>query len=113
MKDLTRINYKGKEFIYFTNHGFIGDPRTIPEQIILEHLLKNDKIMTLQELSELLIEKGFADIFDGQVDGDCLDLENMIGSWADRNGEEIIYFDILKVDEESGHLETIIALEAL
>jgi len=67
--------------------------------------------MTLSELSGILIQKGFADIFDGDVESDCLDIANMKGSWADREGNEIIYFDIIKIDNKYDHLETIIEVE--
>jgi len=67
--------------------------------------------MTLSELSTILINKGFADIFDGDVESDCLNLEQMTGDWADREGEEIVYFDIIKVDKDSNHLNTIIEID--
>ena len=70
-----------------------------------------ENTMTLLELSNELTERGFADIFDAQVDGECLDLASNTGSWADLSGDEIIYFDIIKIDADSGHLETIIKIK--
>jgi len=67
--------------------------------------------MTLCELSNLLTAKGYQDIFDGQVVGECLDKKSMSGSWSDPDGEEIVYFDIIKWDSASQHLETIIEIE--
>jgi len=66
--------------------------------------------MTLLELSNILVGKGFADIFDAQID-ECLNIKEMKGSWADDEGEEIIYFNIIEIDEESGHLNTVISID--
>lgn len=71
------------------------------------------KEMSLYELSEILInEHGdkFDDIFNYSVEGDILDLESKDGSFSDREGENIIYFDIVKIDENS-HLNTIIRVK--
>lgn len=67
--------------------------------------------MTLCDLSDTLVELGYPDIFDGQVDGECLDIPSMTGSWAFNNGDKIIYFDIITLDEESKHLNTIIEID--
>ena len=67
--------------------------------------------MTLLELSETLAAAKFTDIFDGDVESDCLDLENMTGNWADREGNEIVEFDIVSIDKDSSHLETIISID--
>ena len=68
--------------------------------------------MTLLELSNILTEKGFADIFDGDIE-DCLNFETMTGSWADVEGNEIIEFDIIELSPESDHLNTVVELEEL
>ena len=80
------------------------------KNLINEKFEGTKKTMTLLELSNILVAEGYADIFDSQIDGECLDLDSMTGSWADIQGNEIIYFDIVKLDEESNHLNTIIKL---
>ena len=65
---------------------------------------------TLLELSNKLIEDGFPDLFDFSVEGDILDIENMSGSVADYSGDRVVEFKIVKLDKESGHLETIVSL---
>jgi hypothetical protein len=76
----------------------------------MKEQIKNE--MTLSELSEVLINKGFADIFDGDVESDCLNIEKMSGEWADIDGNEIVYFDIIKIDKDSNHLNTVVKLRA-
>ena len=66
--------------------------------------------VTLLELSNILTEKGFADIFDGDIE-DCLNFETMTGDWADVEGNEIIDFDIIELSPETDHLNTIVEVD--
>ena len=65
----------------------------------------------LVELSNILVARGFSDIFDSQVEGECLNTASMTGSWADPEGDEIIEFTIIEVSPETDHLETIVEIE--
>ena len=65
--------------------------------------------MTLLELSNILTSKGYPDIFDFQVDGNILNLEEMKGSLADVEGDETIYFEVIKIGDDK-HLDTIIEI---
>ena len=67
--------------------------------------------ISLLELSNILVARGFSDIFDSQVEGECLNVEEMTGSWADPDGEEIIEFTIIELSPETDHLETIVEIE--
>jgi hypothetical protein len=79
------------------------------------------KQMTLCELSEVLINKNkekeeeeqFADIFNGDIESDCLIISENRGNWANLDASEVVEFTIIKLDQESRHLKTIIEIDDL
>ena len=74
----------------------------------------NETKITLEEFSKIIendSKYGF-DIFDMQLDGDILNIEDMCGTVADREGENIIEFKIVSVDEDD-QLNTIISVNLL
>jgi hypothetical protein len=66
--------------------------------------------MILKDLSNELVSIGFPDMFDFQMDGEILDLENMKGSVADAEGDIVVEFNITKLDEEDDFLYTEVEL---
>jgi len=71
----------------------------------------NTEQMTLLELSNRLPAKNFEDIFNLDIESDILDIENSEGSIADFEGDEIIYFKIIKLDITSDCLNTIVEIQ--
>jgi hypothetical protein len=77
------------------------------------------KQMTLCELSEILIKKNknkdekFDDIFDSDVESDCLIIPENRGNWANHDASEVVEFTIIKLDQESRHLKTIIEIDEI
>lgn len=73
------------------------------------------KRMTLLDLSNLLLDEGFPEIFESAVDGECLDLETKTGSWANADATSIVSFDIIKVkhqnNDDEDFLDTIIEVD--
>ncbi len=67
--------------------------------------------ITLLELSKILLEAGFPDIYDFQVDGDILDLDTMTGSIADTEGNKVIEFKIIEIGNTENFLDTVIELD--
>ncbi len=56
------------------------------------------KAITLLELDEQCREKGtFSDLFDFAIT-EIIDFENMTGSFSDIKGDEIIEFNVIKMD---------------
>ena len=73
------------------------------------------KQMTLLELSNILLDGGFPEIFESAVDSDCLHLETKTGSWANADATSIVYFDIIEVkhqnNDDEDFLDTIIEVD--
>ena len=72
--------------------------------------------MTLLELSNVLVSRGYPDLFDFDVESDILDIKNMKGSIADEMGENLVEFDIIELGDESyfehkSHLDTIVSVD--
>jgi len=67
--------------------------------------------ITLLELSNILVSKGYPNLFNFEVDGDILDIENMYGSISDLDGDNTIEFGILKIGDAETHLDTTIIIK--
>ena len=73
---------------------------------------------TLLDLSNKLTQLGYPDIFNYALEDDILNLDNMTGSLADCEGNNIVEFEILEIgnsiDNNFGfrdHLDTVVALD--
>lgn len=60
--------------------------------------------MTLLELSNELVRIGLPDMFDFQIDGGIIDVENLRGSLADAEGNIVVEFKITELDEEDNFM---------
>ena len=66
--------------------------------------------MNLLDLSNVLVKEGFDDIFNYQIDGEILDLDNMSGSVSNIDGSKIVEFKILNIGDNVDFFDTEIAI---
>ena len=74
---------------------------------------ENTMRTTLLDLSNKLVEKNYPDLFDFNVVGDILNLDEMTGSVAGGEGDDVFEFKIIRIgtDNDCGyltHLDTIV-----
>lgn len=61
--------------------------------------------LNLVELSNILVEAGYPDLFNYSLDRDIIDLDTKIGSVCDLEADNIVYFDVIEFElDEDGYL---------